>query len=139
MVDAGRRTPGGGGRGRGGLDRRRLLPLHCAAMSEIPQIAVDEARRRLDAGGTLFMDVRDPASFKAAHVPGAVHVNDHNIEAFVQATPKDRPIVIYCYHGLSSLGGAAFLGEHGFVDVCSLSGGFEAWRGRHPHEAGGTS
>ena len=105
-------------------------------MSEILQIEVDEARRRLDAGGTLFMDVRDPASFKAAHIPGAVHVNDHNIEAFVQATPHDRPIVIYCYHGLSSQGGAAFLMEHGFIDVRSLSGGFDAWRGRHPHEAG---
>lgn len=105
-------------------------------MDEIPQVDAEEARRRLDAGGTLFMDVRDPASFAAAHIPGAVHVGDHNIETLVEQTAHDRPIVIYCYHGLSSLGGAAFLIEHGFTDVCSLRGGFEGWRGQHPHESG---
>jgi len=101
-------------------------------MDEIREIDTDEARRRLEAGDTLFMDVRDPASFEAAHIPGAMHVNDHNIEAFVEETARDRPIVIYCYHGLSSRGGAAFLLAQGFTDVCSLSGGFEGWRARQP-------
>jgi thiosulfate sulfurtransferase len=105
-------------------------------MDEIPEIDVDEARRRLDAGDTLFMDVRDPRSYAAAHIPGALHVNDHNIEAFVEETGRERSIVVYCYHGLSSRGGAAFLLGNGFTNVCSLSGGFEAWRGRHPHETG---
>lgn len=110
--------------------------LDCAAMSDIPEIDADEAKRRLDAGATLFMDVRDPGSFAAAHIPGALSVGDHNIEAVVAETARDRPIVIYCYHGLSSRGGAAYLMEQGFTDVCSLSGGFEGWRGRHPHEGG---
>jgi len=106
-------------------------------METIPEIDPDEARRRLDAGGTLFMDVRDGGSFGSAHIPGALNVGDHNIEAVIEETPRDRPIVIYCYHGISSRGGAAFLRERGFTDVCSLRGGFEGWRGRHPHESGG--
>lgn len=53
-------------------------------MDGIPEIDVDEARRRLDAGDTLFMDVRDPRSYAAAHIPGALHVNDHNIESFLE-------------------------------------------------------
>ena len=110
--------------------------LECAAMSGTPEIDADEARRRLDAGGTLFMDVRDPGSYAAAHIPGALNVGDHNIEAVVNETARDKPIVIYCYHGLSSRGGAAYLLEQGFTDVCSLSGGFEGWRGTHPHEGG---
>jgi thiosulfate sulfurtransferase len=105
-------------------------------MIEVSQIDVQEARHRLDAGGTIFMDVRDPGSFQAAHIPGAVHVSDANIADFVEDTARDRAIVIYCYHGNMSRGGAAFLMEQGFTNVASLAGGFEAWRGTQPHEPG---
>ena len=105
-------------------------------MMEIVQIDVDEARSRLDQGSTIFMDVRDPGSFQAARIPGAVHVSDSNIADFVEATAREDAIVIYCYHGNMSRGGAAFLMEHGFTNVASLAGGFEAWRGAQPHEAG---
>ena len=103
---------------------------------EIPEIDPDAAAARLAAGEALFMDVRDPGSFAASHIPGAVHVTDATIGEFLATTEKSRPIVVYCYHGNSSLGGAAYLMEHGFEDVCSMSGGFEAWRGRHPEESG---
>ena len=101
-------------------------------MDSIPEIDAEEARRRLDAGGTIFMDVRDPGSYGAAHIPGATHVNDHNIAAFVEETERDAPIVVYCYHGNSSRGGVAYLLANGFTNVCSLTGGFEGWRGKHP-------
>jgi thiosulfate sulfurtransferase len=105
-------------------------------MDSIPEIDLAEARARLDAGGTLFMDVRDPGSYRAAHIPGARRVDDATIGAFLETTDRGQPIVIYCYHGHSSLGGAAFLLEQGFREVFSLRGGFEAWRGSHPHEPG---
>jgi thiosulfate sulfurtransferase len=105
-------------------------------MLEIVQIDVSEARTRLDAGGTVFMDVRDPGSYQEARIPGAVHVTDANIAQFVEDTAREQQIVIYCYHGNMSRGGAAFLMENGFVNVASLAGGFEAWRGVHPHESG---
>jgi len=106
---------------------------------DIPEIDPDTAAARLAAGSSLFMDVRDPGSFNSSHIPGAVHVTDASIGAFLESTPKDRSIVVYCYHGNSSLGGAGYLIEHGFQDVCSMSGGFEAWRGRHPEEPGGAA
>ena len=96
----------------------------------------EAAAGHLEAGDALFMDVRDPASFGEAHVPGAVHVTDETIGAFLEQTDKHRKIIVYCYHGNTSLGGAAYLMEHGFQDVCSMSGGFEAWRGRHREESG---
>ena len=103
---------------------------------DIPEIDVPTAAARLTAGDALFLDVRDPASFSAAHVPGAVLGTDENIEEFVEDTPKDKPIVVYCYHGNNSRGGTAFLLQKGFTDVCSMSGGFEAWRGQFPEERG---
>jgi thiosulfate sulfurtransferase len=97
-------------------------------MNDVIEIEVDEARRRLESGEALFVDVRDTGSYEAAHIPGARHLNDLTIEAFIAQADKQKPIVVYCYHGHTSLGGAAYLMENGFTDVVSLKGGFELWR-----------
>jgi thiosulfate sulfurtransferase len=68
------------------------------------------------------------------HVPGAVQLNDGNVQEFLQNTAKEQPVVVYCYHGNSSLGATAFLMENGFTNVASMSGGFEAWRPVYEHE-----
>ena len=103
---------------------------------DIPEIDVAAAAALHAEDGALFMDVRDGGSYAAAHVPGALHVTDATIEDFLEETPKDKKIVVYCYHGNASRGGTAFLLGKGFTDVASMSGGFEAWRGRHPEERG---
>jgi thiosulfate sulfurtransferase len=95
---------------------------------EIAQIQIHDAKQKLDQKACLFVDIRDPGSYGAAHIPGAVHLHDGNIQEFLQNTAKEQAIVVYCYHGNSSLGATAFLIENGFKDVASMSGGFEAWR-----------
>ena len=64
-----------------------------------------------------------------------IHVSDSTISAFLRERDKEQTVIVYCYHGHASMGGAAFLMEHGFLDVFSMRGGFEAWRGTHPHES----
>jgi len=97
-------------------------------MKEFKQIPVEEASRLHKEGRALFVDIRDPASFQAAHVPGALHLSDQNVEAFVAGTPKEKAVVIYCYHGHTSQGAAAYFLDHGFQEVYSVMGGFEGWR-----------
>ena len=97
-------------------------------MVEFKEISVGEARKFLDSGKALFVDVRDPASYGAAHVPGALQLNDTNVQDFVTKTDKAKPIVCYCYHGHTSQGAAAYLADQGFQEVYSVIGGFESWR-----------
>ncbi len=97
-------------------------------MDEFKEIAVEEASKMLEEGKAFFVDVRDPASYEAAHVPGALPLNDANIEEFVTKTDKAKPIVVYCYHGHTSQGAAAYLLDQGFREVYSVIGGFERWR-----------
>ena len=92
------------------------------------EITVEQASQMLGSGQALFVDVRDASSYDAAHVPGALLLNDGNIEAFVAKTDKAKPIVCYCYHGHTSQGAAAYLEDQGFQDVYSVMGGFEMWR-----------
>jgi thiosulfate sulfurtransferase len=97
-------------------------------MKEFKEIEVEEAARLLEGGKALFVDIRDPASFEAAHVPGALHLSDTNIQAFVSGTDKAKPVVLYCYHGHTSQGAAAYLLDQGFQEVYSVVGGFEGWK-----------
>jgi thiosulfate sulfurtransferase len=102
---------------------------------EIPQIQIHQAKTKLDERSSLFVDIRDPRSYRQGHIPGAIHLNDGNVEEFLQSTAKDQPVIVYCYHGNSSLGATAFLIENGFTNAASMSGGFEAWRSVYEHEA----
>ncbi len=95
-------------------------------MNSIPEIQINEAKNKLDQEECVFVDVRDPASYQAAHIPGAVHLHDGNVQEFVDNADKDREVIVYCYHGNSSLGAVAYFAENGFKNVASMSGGFEA-------------
>ena len=72
-------------------------------MNEIPQIQIHEAKKRLDQKECIFVDIRDPGSYRAAHIPGALRLHDGNVQEFLQNTDKETPVVVHCYHGNSSL------------------------------------
>lgn len=90
-------------------------------------ITVVEAKERLAQGDAVFIDIRDPASYDAAHIAGAIQLNDSNVEAYVASTDRSKTHIVYCYHGITSQGGAAFFEERGFLDVFSMEGGYCAW------------
>lgn len=101
----------------------------------VPELDPAAARARLDAGECTFVDVRDPDSYRHGHVPGALHVTDRNVAEFCETADRTRPVIVYCYHGHSSLGGAAYFLKQGFQEVYSMSGGFTEWAREHPVEA----
>ena len=95
---------------------------------EVKEIDADAASQHLVDGTATFVDVRDPGSYAEARIPGARLINDAEVAQFVAEADKSRTLIVYCYHGNASLGGAAYFQEHGFADVYSLTGGFEHWR-----------
>ena len=101
-------------------------------MNEIPEIAVEEAKKALEGGKPLFIDIRDSESYAGGHIPGAVLVNDGNVEEFVKSTDREKELIVYCFHGINSVGGTAYFLGQGFKTVRSLQGGFEAWSGSGP-------
>ncbi len=94
----------------------------------IPQITPEEAKKRLEAKSADFLDIRDPNSYAAGHIPGAKQLTDETIAVFLKTADKKRPLVINCYRGNASQGATAYLLEQGFQEVYSLMGGFEGWR-----------
>ena len=88
---------------------------------------IQEAKKLLKAGDHLVIDIRDPDSYDQGHIPDAIHLHDGNIEDFVRSTDKQQRILVYCYHGITSVDAVAYLGGRGFKQVESLEGGFERW------------
>ncbi|MFT3931166.1 MAG: ankyrin repeat domain-containing protein [Spongiibacteraceae bacterium] len=97
-------------------------------MSGFLRISVDEAEKIIEKPNRLLLDMRDARSFCESHHPDAVHLNDNSIRKLLKNTPKNIPIVIYCYHGNSSQDMAKLFADFGFDQCYSVDGGYDAWR-----------
>ena len=93
-------------------------------------IGLEEAEQLIRNESPTILDVRDARSFMAGHIDGARTMSPANLAAFVANVPKDRPVLIYCYHGHSSQDYARYFTEAGFARTYSLDGGYEGWRNR---------
>jgi len=95
---------------------------------EIDEIDALEARERLD--DALFVDVRELDEWDEGHIPGAVFVPRGNLEGRIEGLvpDHDRAIVVYCAGGSRSAFAAKSLGELGYSNVVSLTGGFTDWK-----------
>lgn len=80
----------------------------------------------------LIFDVRDAASYQTAHLPNAVYLSDKTLKSTIKKGSRNRPILVYCYHGNASQDIAKLFCDFGFSDVYSLDGGFESWHREMP-------
>lgn len=103
-------------------------------MEQFEAINVEQAYTRWKDGSAALVDIRDPQSFQAGHTPGAFHLTNDSLHAFMQQNDFDRPVMVMCYHGNSSRGAAQYLLTQGFDAVYSIDGGFEAWLRQFPQD-----
>ena len=103
--------------------------------STIDEVSPEELARRLDDDAVDVIDIRDPESFEAGHVPGAVNLRPPEIEVAAKEREWADEVVVACYYGKSSVRVAQFLDAATDADAASMAGGFEAWEG--PVESGG--
>jgi len=76
-------------------------------------------------------DIRDAASFGSGHIEGSINLSNENLAKFIAEANMDLPLIVICYHGISSQRAAQYLVEQGFDQVYSLDGGYQAWREAH--------
>ncbi len=96
------------------------------------QISHTEAEQLMNDRDIVVADVRDQESFEEGHIANAMHLSMSTLQEYCQRVDKEKPVLIYCYHGISSQSVAQHLVELGFKEVYSLIGGFETWKSHHP-------
>jgi len=97
---------------------------------EFKRIDVQEAQALLDAApenGLQIIDIRDEQSYANGHISYALHLDNSNVQAFVESADTSKPLLVYCYHGNMSQSAAAYFGEQGFEEAYSMDGGFSDW------------
>lgn len=96
------------------------------------QISHQEAEQLMQERDMVVADVRDESSYEAGHIANAVHLTMATLQDYCERADKAQPVLVYCYHGISSQSVAQHLIEYGFKEVYSLIGGFETWKAHHP-------
>ena len=98
----------------------------------VERVSCLQAQQKMRDEQAVLVDIRDPVAFAAAQVEGAERLSNENLQSFVKNADLDKPLLVMCYHGHSSISAAKFLVEQGFSAVFSVDGGFEAWRKQLP-------
>ena len=105
-------------------------------MEQFAHISVTDTQKKLEHENACVVDIRDEQSFTAGHIAGSLHLSNGRLQPFMAETEFDTPVIVCCYHGISSQQAAQFLIQQGFDEVYSMDGGFEAWRQAMPFVTG---
>ena len=101
-----------------------------AAMKDgIPQLSVEELKKRLDAGEKPFiLDVRETHEFQIVNIGGYLLPLGEVAGRIAELeTQRDREIVVHCKMGGRSQQAAQILTKAGFKKIQNLAGGIQAW------------
>jgi molybdopterin/thiamine biosynthesis adenylyltransferase/rhodanese-related sulfurtransferase len=101
-----------------------------AVETGIPEMTVEELKRRLDAGENLFvLDVREPHEYQICNIGGHL-IPLGDLPNRVNELDSSREIVAHCRSGVRSAKAVNFLQQAGFKKVHNLAGGILAWADR---------
>ncbi|WP_101675079.1 ArsR/SmtB family transcription factor [Alloalcanivorax mobilis] len=108
---------------------RDTVQLYYHARDDLEPVTVDELMRRLRDSEVTVLDVRPGDEFVQGHVPGAINIPFHELEARLHELPDDREIVAYCRgpYCMLAFETVARL-RHAGRAVRRLKEGFPKWR-----------
>lgn len=106
-----------------------LQAVACAAVGfQTPAIAPEELRALQGAAeGPVVIDLRDPAEYRVAHVPGAINIPEPELAERLATLTADQGLVLYCIAGKRTRSAEQTLLDRGFALVRHLEGGFSGW------------
>jgi rhodanese-related sulfurtransferase len=94
-------------------------------------VSVAEAKKLLDAGAAIAIDVRDAEDYAYRHLAHALLVPLEQLQVAVPkslATEKTRTLVVYCNRGIAHGPEATrLLLAAGFSHAVNLASGIEGW------------
>jgi rhodanese-related sulfurtransferase len=100
-------------------------------MSTAKSVSALDARRQVESGGVLLIDVRTPAEFHAGHAEGAVNVpldtlSEERLSAIANGGAAG-PVYVLCRSGARAKMGCERLAKAGRTNAVVVEGGTEAW------------
>jgi rhodanese-related sulfurtransferase len=85
------------------------------------------AFQALDRALVQVLDVRERWEYDLASIPGAILLPLGELMDRAGELDLERPMVVYCHHGMRSLQAQRYLQGVGFTQVANLRGGIDAY------------
>jgi rhodanese-related sulfurtransferase len=98
-------------------------------VGRIARMTVPELHERWEDGAPLqVLDVRERSEWDRGHIPGAIHVPYHDIDALPHGVDPAVAVAVICASGQRAAVGASLLARHGAREVIHVvDGGVAAW------------
>ncbi|HXA02444.1 MAG TPA: molybdopterin-synthase adenylyltransferase MoeB [Cytophagaceae bacterium] len=92
------------------------------------EMTVFELKEKLDQKENLeLLDVREEFEREICSIGGRL-IPMKTISLHIEAIPEDKPVIVYCHHGMRSAMVVKFLSEEfGYKNLYNLDGGIHAW------------
>jgi glyoxylase-like metal-dependent hydrolase (beta-lactamase superfamily II)/rhodanese-related sulfurtransferase len=104
----------------------------------VERIGVERLHELRAADAELqVLDVREAAEWRQGHIPGALHMPYHDLDALPPGLDAARPVAVICASGQRSAVAAGLVQRLGACDVLHVAGGgVPAWKhAGHPIES----
>ncbi len=98
-------------------------------MNDYENIPPEIAARLIADGECYVVDVRTPEEFAAHRIAGAHLLPVQELNARHPEIPRDtgKKVLIYCEHGVRSVGACQAMAEAGWKNLVNMSGGMAHW------------
>jgi len=92
------------------------------------EISVHELKKRLDNREDItLIDVREAHEYEICNL-GGILIPMSRLRDHIEKIPTDKPVVVYCHHGMRSAMVVKFLEEEfAYKNLHNLEGGIHAW------------
>jgi hydroxyacylglutathione hydrolase len=95
-------------------------------VDSIERIDIDGLHERRDE--VRILDVREQSEWDEVHIPGSIHLPDHDIHDVPDELDGERPVAVICASGRRSVVAASLLQRFGRKDVIHVvEGGVGTW------------
>lgn len=115
-----------------------LLSFNATASDDYlsPGLTPAELQTKLDTeAAPLVVDLRSPAEYGIAHIPGAINIPSEELEERLDEFRHDNGVLIYCINGSRTLRAEPVLLTNDIENVYHLEGSFQGWlKDKRPFE-----
>lgn len=109
---------------------KNAMDLVAAAKARVRELPLQQAELALREADAVI-DVREESEYAAGHLPGAIHLSRGMLEFKLSSMPalaaRDIKVVLYCKTSGRAALAACAMKDMGYLDVCSIAGGYDAW------------
>ena len=92
------------------------------------KISQSDAKKMMDEGGVIVLDVRTAEEFAGGHIPNALNHSSSQIKSVANTVPdKGATILVYCRSGARSQASTMEMLKLGYTNVIDF-GGIMSWK-----------